>query len=252
MQTQTMPGILAIATGLVFAFASGVADEIEVVPNLVGEYRLLQAGDAVPKTTVGKMSVFAQTGNRFLIGISERSTNPAENWRGQGILDGSDGYYDWTFSDGKKGRTTFTLDANGNLRGHVLGSGIDWHYVAEKQEQRVEMPQSIEGLYAVSQAEIPHRVVTYLRISGQTNSGFHIGIAVPTGREDQDWAGAGEMHDSVGSYEWACANGTAGMTTVILEQDGSIRGSVRNFVAGEDADWEFIARRVAIGLEVEN
>jgi len=34
------------------------------------------------------------------------------------------------FGDGKKGRTTFTVDKAGNLNGKVRGSSLDWDYFA--------------------------------------------------------------------------------------------------------------------------
>jgi hypothetical protein len=51
-------------------------------------------------------------------------------WEGDGRIDGSEGYYDWRFTDGKTGRTTIVVDSDGTLRGHVLGSGLDWWYLA--------------------------------------------------------------------------------------------------------------------------
>lgn len=52
------------------------------------------------------------------------------DWKGSGADNKNKGYYDWVFTDGKKGRTTFRIDKSGNLHGKVRGSGINWDYVA--------------------------------------------------------------------------------------------------------------------------
>jgi hypothetical protein len=52
-----------------------------------------------------------------------------DGWVGKGHIKGKNGYYDWKFDDGKStGRTTFTIDSSGCLKGHVYGSGLDWNY----------------------------------------------------------------------------------------------------------------------------
>ena len=53
-----------------------------------------------------------------------------QGWTGRGSFDGQRGYYDWQFTDGKRGRTTIRLDADGKLHGEVRGSGLDWNYQA--------------------------------------------------------------------------------------------------------------------------
>ena len=71
---------------------------------------------------VTSMTIFNQKGTFFLI--------QGTKWGGSGNINGSNGYYDWNFLDGRSGRTTFSVLGNGNLRGHVSGSGIDWVYIA--------------------------------------------------------------------------------------------------------------------------
>lgn len=53
-----------------------------------------------------------------------------DGWVGEGQLNADSGYYDWRFDNGSQGRTTFTVESSGCLRGHVSGSGIDWTYEA--------------------------------------------------------------------------------------------------------------------------
>jgi hypothetical protein len=79
---------------------------------------------------VGYMKISAQRGSKFSIGIASPTGNPTQDWKGDGVVKGDEGYYDWVFTDGKKGRTTFNIDEAGNLHGKVRGSGINWDYVA--------------------------------------------------------------------------------------------------------------------------
>ena len=62
-------------------------------------------------------------------------------WTGKGKASANTGYYDWKFSDGKMGRTTFVINADGTLTGHVFGSGLDWRFLARRQPQ-TSKPQS--------------------------------------------------------------------------------------------------------------
>jgi hypothetical protein len=55
------------------------------------------------------------------------------DWQGNGEITGYSGFYFWRFDDGKQGQTTFTIDKEGNLHGHVQGSGINWKYVAHRE-----------------------------------------------------------------------------------------------------------------------
>jgi tetratricopeptide (TPR) repeat protein len=56
-----------------------------------------------------------------------------EDWQAEGRINGIHGYYDWKFKDGRNGRTIFTVNSDGTLKGHVLGSGEDWWYVARRK-----------------------------------------------------------------------------------------------------------------------
>jgi hypothetical protein len=88
------------------------------------------------------MRISKQSGNQFLIGIAYPIGDPAIDWKGSGVVDGNDGYYDWVFPDGKKGRTTFRIDKFGNLHGMVRGSGIDWDYEAQREIEVIQPPKS--------------------------------------------------------------------------------------------------------------
>jgi hypothetical protein len=57
-----------------------------------------------------------------------------KDWKGAGRIDGKQGYYDWEFVDGKNGRTTILVNADGTLQGRVFGSGLDWWYLARRRE----------------------------------------------------------------------------------------------------------------------
>jgi hypothetical protein len=53
--------------------------------------------------------------------------------RGHGSFEGLTGYYEWTLDDGTTGRTTFWLDANGALHGHVRQPAVDRDFVATRR-----------------------------------------------------------------------------------------------------------------------
>ena len=100
-------------------------------PNIAGQYTLYREGDMFGKVE-GHMRII-QNGNTFSIGIASRTGNPAMDWQGNGEITGYNGFYFWRFDDGKQGQTTFTIDKEGNLHGHVQGSGINWKYVARRE-----------------------------------------------------------------------------------------------------------------------
>jgi len=97
-----------------------------------GTYVLYREGDLLGKV-VGYMRIGEQRGNQFLIGTAYPTGDAKKDWNGSGVVAGSEGYYDWVFTDGKKGRTTFMIDKAGNLHGKVRGSGINWDYVAQRE-----------------------------------------------------------------------------------------------------------------------
>jgi len=53
--------------------------------------------------------------------------------RGHGSFEGLSGHYEWTLDDGTTGTTTFWLDANGALHGHVRQPGVDRDFVATRR-----------------------------------------------------------------------------------------------------------------------
>lgn len=79
------------------------------------------------------MTIFNQQGNSFRI--------QGDRWDGTGNINGTQGYYDWRFLDGRTGRTTFTVQSDGSLIGHVQGSGIDWVYIAIPQLKLRPLPE---------------------------------------------------------------------------------------------------------------
>jgi hypothetical protein len=102
--------------------------------NLEGTYGCSYEGSP-PGSGVVRLKIWNQRGNSFLVGIAEPTGNPTIDWEGRGVLDGERGHYDWTFPDGKQGRTTFTIDKDGHLHGSVRGGGIDWDYVGRRVEK---------------------------------------------------------------------------------------------------------------------
>jgi len=102
--------------------------------NLTGTYALSHKGDT-GAVGIARMKIWNQQGDSFLVGIAELANHPAVDWEGRGVFDGERGHYDWVFPDGKKGRTTFTVDKDGHIHGQVRGGGIDWNYVGRRMEK---------------------------------------------------------------------------------------------------------------------
>lgn len=55
-------------------------------------------------------------------------------WTGQGKLVGMGGFYNWVFTDGRKGKTSFTYNPEFDIlvSGVVHGSGISWKFTANR------------------------------------------------------------------------------------------------------------------------
>lgn len=105
------------------------------VLQIAGTYDLFFANN--PKSVSGcVLTITSQVGNTFKIGIAEPTGNKGFDWWGEGVINGRKGYYDWWFPDGKKGRTTFTIDEKGQLHGQVRGSNIDWDYLGRRRADK--------------------------------------------------------------------------------------------------------------------
>ena len=95
--------------------------------SIEGEYVLYRVGDP-SKTPVTEMIITARGENTFQI------RGKGQNWAGDGKVEGKEGYYDWRFDEGISGRTTFVINPDGTLTGHVVGSGVDWKYLASRSK----------------------------------------------------------------------------------------------------------------------
>lgn len=95
-------------------------------PLLSGVYDLFVSGSPENRI-VAKMEIVTSDTEEFLV----RGVGQA--WTARGKVSASDAYYDWTFSDGKTGRTTFHINEDGTLTGHVRGSGIDWRFTGRRE-----------------------------------------------------------------------------------------------------------------------
>ncbi len=107
--------------------------------DLTGTYALFQA-DNPAQGPIGHMRISSQQGRKFSVGIAEPTGNPKVDWEGRGVIDGDKGYYDWDFPDGKKGRTTISIDSKGQLRGQVRGTKINWDYIGRREEGAIRLP----------------------------------------------------------------------------------------------------------------
>jgi hypothetical protein len=76
------------------------------------------------------MNIMSFDGNRIVVqGISMNDTY----WIGLGEVQGSQGYFDWRFDDGRYGQTTFKIDKNGNLDASSISYTVDYKYLAKKR-----------------------------------------------------------------------------------------------------------------------
>jgi hypothetical protein len=105
--------------------------------NLTGTYSLHYIQGSA---SVATMKIWGQVGSTFLVGAAKPTGRPELDWDGRGFIDGDRGYYDWTFRDGKKGRTTFFIDREGNLHGQVRGAGLDWNYIGRRVREAEKAP----------------------------------------------------------------------------------------------------------------
>jgi hypothetical protein len=92
--------------------------------DIAGQYVLINLKDiklANPNTQL--MTITAIKGKKFIVrGIG---------WVAQGEVHDQYAYYDWKFDDGRTGRTTMFINYDDHtFSGHVVGSGLDWWYLA--------------------------------------------------------------------------------------------------------------------------
>jgi hypothetical protein len=98
---------------------------VPVAQNVEGTYDLYDVG----KPSVGvvnRMTIYNQSGSSFSI--------LGDGWMGTGWVSGGNGYYDWRFSDGRRGRTTISVRSDGTIDGRVQGPGdkeLNWSYIAK-------------------------------------------------------------------------------------------------------------------------
>lgn len=103
---------------LITAAPASYADSLE------GDYNLYDDGHT-EEGVIGGMTIYNRRGDDFSV--------RGEGWQAEGRIEGMQGHYDWRFDDGRAGRTTFSLQPDGDLRGHVLGADLDWYYLAKKK-----------------------------------------------------------------------------------------------------------------------
>jgi len=112
------PDVLAAATAMMTPANAAPASGRHVVDGLYDVHPLGQ-----PNMLVGNMEIESQGPYIIVRGIGQ-------NWTGQGQMNGGTGFYDWRFANGASGRTDLTVNPDGSLQGHVVGSGLNWRYEA--------------------------------------------------------------------------------------------------------------------------
>lgn len=130
MKILSVKCIIMVAVSLFFSMMACAPFHVKPV-NISGDYVLYQEGDLSGKIA-GHMRITSQQNGQFLIGIANPTGNPITDWQGKGVVEGTEGYYDWFFNDGKWGRTIFSIDESGNIHGKVRGSGLNWDYIARR------------------------------------------------------------------------------------------------------------------------
>lgn len=210
--------------------------EPKPVPDLVGIYEM--TNKATGKSG-GYFSISAQRGRFFLVGHAFAKRKPELDWDAHGRIEGDGGWYDWAFPDGKAGRTTFTIAADGSLDGHVKGGGLDWKYSA-KRVSRSPSGTQLVGTYALYKKEESGKApISLMTIFAQHGSQFLVGNTLATGGAAEDWEGRGQIDGDTGAYDWVFLDGKKGRTTFTVDADGNLCGEVR----GAGIDWNYVGKR---------
>jgi hypothetical protein len=140
-----MPGMRAmlIATLCMFGGVCAFAQSGQV--NLSGIYDVYRLDDQRVRVTG---EIIRQVGQDFTI------SGIGQPWSGQGSVTGRHGYYDWRFSDGKSGRTEFSINQDGSLQEHVFGSGLDFMFLARRSSVTLQTPEARPTI--PPPARVPH------------------------------------------------------------------------------------------------
>jgi len=119
--------LLVIIISVPFILQTGCDKSAKRTANdIAGQWELINVADLnLANAYTQLMTITAVKGKKFIVrGIG---------WVGQGEVNGQNAYYDWKFDDGRTGRTTMTINYDDNsFKGHVLGSGLDWTYLARR------------------------------------------------------------------------------------------------------------------------
>jgi hypothetical protein len=118
-------------TFLAVSLASGQNNQTINIMTLNGSWDIYDNfNGTIAKTSEQGMNIMTFEGNKIVV----QGVSPGDSyWIGIGVVNGSTGYFDWRFNDGKYGQTTFEIDKNGNLKAHSIGTVVDYEYVAKKK-----------------------------------------------------------------------------------------------------------------------
>jgi hypothetical protein len=120
----TSVAALALLTGGP-AGAGPAGQDGKAAKPIEGAYVLSRWGDPAG-TPVTRMVITAREGNGFSVRGSDQA------WSGEGRVDGDKGYYNWVFATGERGKTTFTINPDGTLKGEVSGEVTPWTFHARR------------------------------------------------------------------------------------------------------------------------
>ena len=132
-----MQRFLATAVAFFALLTSALGDSGAPTPtgdsaqSIAGVYLLYRWEDQAG-LPVRKMVITARTGPDFSVrGLDQ-------GWSGEGRIEGNEGFYLWVFATGERGKTTFTVNSDGSLKGEVRGEIAAWTYLARRSPAAAE------------------------------------------------------------------------------------------------------------------
>lgn len=91
-------------------------------------YNIDESGK-ISKISSQSMNILTFDNNTFVV----QGLSGATYWMGLGKINETSGFFDWRFSDGRFGQTTFTINKEGNLIARSVSYTVDYPYVAKKR-----------------------------------------------------------------------------------------------------------------------
>jgi hypothetical protein len=120
--------VIAMLTGA-WGVEDTTRDNEPTARSIEGTY-LLYHWDDQDGMPVRTLAIRAREGMGFSV------SGVDQDWSGEGRIEGKTGYYNWVFAGGERGKTTFTINADGTLTGRVEGETTPWTYLARRSRDK--------------------------------------------------------------------------------------------------------------------